>query len=158
MRIHFVPSFRAMVTIPGVTVEQNGQAIMGAFGGSGGLYSAATTGPVARRPWAAWCEMWDMLGPWSPPPNIDDSWSQPSILLGIFDPCVAGYDEHIEYGHPLLNHQRFVFLLQPKAVGFPEPQRSTLASEAAVPGVIKIKAGFEVRAGSQCCVFPDSPH
>lgn len=32
-----------MIVPPGVTVEQNGQAIMGGFGGSGGVYSAATT-------------------------------------------------------------------------------------------------------------------
>eukprot|EP00435_Cladocopium_sp_Y103_P069246 s123_g33.t1 len=37
-----------VIVPPGVTVEQNGQAIMGGFGGSGGVYSAATTGPAAR--------------------------------------------------------------------------------------------------------------
>mmetsp|Transcript_31832 Transcript_31832/g.68571 ORF Transcript_31832/g.68571 Transcript_31832/m.68571 type:complete len:161 (-) Transcript_31832:68-550(-) len=36
-----------VIVPPGVTVEQNGQAIMGGFGGSGGVYSAATTGPAA---------------------------------------------------------------------------------------------------------------
>lgn len=40
-------------------MEQNGQAIMGGFGGSGGVYSAATTGPVARL-MAAW---WDHFVP-----------------------------------------------------------------------------------------------
>lgn len=33
-----------------------------------------------------------------------------------------------------------------------------LASQAAVPGVIKIKAGFVVRAGSKSGIFPYSPH
>lgn len=41
----FTKAFWGGVTLivpPGVAVEQNGQAIMGGFGGTGGVYSAAT--------------------------------------------------------------------------------------------------------------------
>mmetsp|Transcript_45148 Transcript_45148/g.55290 ORF Transcript_45148/g.55290 Transcript_45148/m.55290 type:complete len:164 (-) Transcript_45148:8-499(-) len=46
----FTKAFWGGVTLivpPGVNVEQNGQAILGGFGGSGGVYSSATTGPAA---------------------------------------------------------------------------------------------------------------
>eukprot|EP00434_Breviolum_minutum_P033447 symbB.v1.2.029594.t1/scaffold3261.1/size60078/2 len=46
----YTKAFWGGVTVivpPGVTVEQNGQAILGGFGGNGGVYSSATTGPAA---------------------------------------------------------------------------------------------------------------
>ena len=97
-------------------MEQNGQAIMGGFGGSGGVYSAATTGPVARLMAAAWGQDVRHGGIILSPPKMDDFWSQPSILVGtvviFWTPVwLDGDDEHIEYGNPVLNHQGFLLLL-----------------------------------------------
>eukprot|EP00913_Durusdinium_trenchii_P006674 g6271.t1 len=88
----FTKAFWGGVTLivpPGVAVEQNGQAIMGGFGGTGGVYSAATHSipQTVRTPkWTG--------PPWSPAlfaPGSESGDHHQGVVLGVV--CHYGVDQ-----------------------------------------------------------------